>query len=323
MFDTPVYQVKIWGAEMKDSMGIGEKITTVLVLSSTVERFSQIDPVRHETPNQLILQGITDAALSERVSVPVQFVDSHRAANLADPDKMPPALKRGEVSGVIICSSFATQIISAIGSSVPCVAIPQSEEVLEIDSAGPEHIHAMASVVKYLYQLGHRRIGFIGMKERAPWMHGRFAGYLYGMNSHDLEYDPSLVINMYGDRLDDKKTMQIVVAAVRKKKVTAWVCVSDGMAGMVIDELKDAGINVPQDVSVTGFDGLSLNLGLTLTTIRVPWEDIGEGALHAMLERIRKPHSAPSNREYIGEFVAGESSSAPPDLRVNDALSRV
>ena len=291
---------------MKSVSATNIEITTVLVLSSKVERFEDIDPIASDTPNQLILQGITEAGLSERISVPVQFLDQDDVKRIADPLKRPPALQRGEVAGIIICSYFARQLMDILGSEIPFVVIPKTDKALNIDSAGPEHLHGTEQLVRHLHALGHRRIGFVGTEERATWMHDRFAGYLYGMNSLGLDFDLKAVLNMTGDKLSDRELLRNLVLATRKKVATAWVCASDGLAAGVYHVLRDAGIKVPADVSITGFDGIShLRDCPALTTLVVPWRDIGEGALFAMIDRIRKPHSAVSHREYMGKLCNG------------------
>ena len=77
--------------------------------------------------------------------------------------------------------------------------------------------------------------------------------------------------------------------------------------------LSAAGLKVPDDVSITGFDGVRhLPDCPALTTIRVPWQTIGEGALATMLERIATPSAPAVHREYIGSFIEGKTTAPPP-----------
>jgi LacI family transcriptional regulator len=268
----------------------------------------------NDAPLHLILKGISDAALRRRVSVPIEFLDRKQCQQLKDPKNQPPAMQLGRLSGVIVTSEYVDSVLDGIGTRFPCVTVTRSLRPRHADSAGPEHLHGVERVVRYLHQLGHDRIGFIGLDERPPWVIERYSGYLYSMNSLGLEMDPASVLNVTGPALTDAQLAEPVVAAT-KKGITAWVCVSDGLAREIYLQLTAAGFRVPDDVSLAGFDGVRhLPDCPPLTTIRVPWQTIGEGALATMLERIDNPKAPAVHREYIGTFIEGEST-APPKRR--------
>ncbi|MEI8341045.1 MAG: substrate-binding domain-containing protein [Verrucomicrobiota bacterium] len=289
-----------------------DRIRTVLVLTSTIQRFPGIDPEAANTPNQRILQGISEAAIKRRVSAPIQFVNSALAEKLSDPQSRPLALQQGQVDGMIVVSSYAEEILKALGNLLPFVVIPSPEKSLRVDSVGPEHIHGVEMLVRYLYQLGHNRIGYVSLRERSPWSHDRFTGYLYALNKLGLQFRPGDILNMFGPSLSDRKLMDPVVKLTREG-VTAWVCASDGLAAQVHRALTRNGFKVPSQVSITGFDGVEVFQDCPqITTIAVPWYAMGAGALIALLERIEHPDQATSHRAYNGTFVKGATSGSPP-----------
>jgi DNA-binding LacI/PurR family transcriptional regulator len=284
---------------------------TILTIASEVHRFSSVDSVRHDAPLYLILKGISDAALRQRVSAPIEFMDRKQCRLLKEARHQPPAMQLGRLSGVIVTSEYVDTILDAIGTRFPCVTVTRSLRPRDADSAGPEHLHGVERLVRYLHQLGHDRIGFASLDQSPPWAIERYAGYLYAMNSLGLDMDPSAVLNVTGKPLTDRQLAEPIVAAT-KRGTTAWVCAADGLAREIYLHLTAAGFKVPTDVSITGFDGVRhLPDCPALTTIRVPWQTIGEGALATMLERIDNPKAPAVHREYIGTFIEGETS-APP-----------
>lgn len=284
---------------------------TILTIASEVHRFSSVSSVHHDAPLHLILKGISDAALQQRVSAPIEFMGRKQCRQLKQVGQQPPAMQLGRIGGVIVASEYVDDILDAVGTRFPCVTVARSLRPRDADSAGPEHLHGVERLVRYLHQLGHKRIGFVSLDQRLPWAVERYSGYLYAMNSLGLEIDAAAVLNVTGPILGDKQLAEPIIAAT-KHGVTAWVCVSDGLAREIYLHLTAARLRVPSDVSLAGFDGVRhLPDCPPLTTIRVPWQAIGAGALAAILERIATPKAPAVHREYIGTFIEGKTTGPP------------
>ena len=97
-----------------------------------------------------------------------------------------------------------------------------------------------------------------------------------------------------------------------KDKVTAWVCAADHQAYPLMQDLQAHGIRVPEDCSLTGFDGLDPATGQKrVTSMRVPHGHIGSSAVTRLVNRIQHP-LAPRRKILVeAEYVAGESIAAP------------
>ena len=95
----------------------------------------------------------------------------------------------------------------------------------------------------------------------------------------------------------------------------AIVCANDQMAIGAMRELLAAGIRVPADIAVVGFDDIYLGAMLTpsLTTVRQPMRDLGERACRLLLQRITEP-SLPRRAERLPvELIVRESCGCPRD----------
>ena len=289
-----------------------QEIPTILTITSDVHRFRSVNNVLREAPLHMILRGISDAALRQHISAPIEFMDRKQCQQLKQLKHQPIAMQLGKIGGVVVASEYTEDILNAIGTSLPCVTVTRSARPRHADSAGPEHLHGVERLVRYLHQLGHDRIGFVSLDQRLPWAVERYSGYLYAMNNIGLTMNPATVLNVTGPALSDKQLAAPIIAAT-KKGVTAWVCASDGLAREIYLHLTAAGVKVPSDVSLTGFDGVRhLPDCPPLTTIDVPWQAIGAGALAAILERIASPNAPAVHREYIGTFIEGKTTAPPP-----------
>jgi LacI family transcriptional regulator len=285
---------------------------TILTIATETHRFKAVDSDQRDAPIHLMLRGISDAALRQRVSAPIEFMDRKQCQQLKDIKHQPPAMQLGTIGGVIAMGINIELILDALVHRLPTVAVTHSVRPREADSAGPENLHGVERLVRYLHQLGHSRIGFVSIDEYSPWETERYAGYLYAMNKLDLAVDPTAVLNVTGPQLNDAQLADPVVT-LTKQGITAWVCVSDGLAKEVYGHLTTAGLKVPDDVSLVGFDGVRhLPDCPPLTTIQIPWKAIGEGALNAILERIARPNSPAVQRQYIGTFIEGKTTAPPP-----------
>jgi len=113
--------------------------------------------------------------------------------------------------------------------------------------------------------------------------------------------------------IPEDKITDYVIDKIKHDGVTAWVCAADHQAYRLMDELQARGIRVPEDCSVTGFDGLEPPQTMRrLASIRVPHEDIGASAVARLLSRIVHP-KAPRRKILVeGLLVEGETIAPPP-----------
>lgn len=90
--------------------------------------------------------------------------------------------------------------------------------------------------------------------------------------------------------------------------VTAWVCSTDYAAYTVIEHLQRRGVRVPEDVSVTGFDGIVPPEGLPpVTTVQAPFREIGLAGCRRLLELVQTPFDPPQYTMLGGQLRPGQT----------------
>jgi LacI family transcriptional regulator len=144
---------------------------------------------------------------------------------------------------------------------VPCVLVTSDASQLpfkNLCSVCCDEDQAVTQTINQLIQLGHRSIAIIGgYLDRSDTARRRFEGCLAAFRENDIPFDPETdyaysrfsYAGGYGAGQ---------VLASRGKKYTAIFCMADVMAMGAIRALTDSGLRVPEDVSVVGFDGLSI-----------------------------------------------------------------
>jgi DNA-binding LacI/PurR family transcriptional regulator len=154
---------------------------------------------------------------------------------------------------------------------------------------------------EHLIGLDCKRIGFLAYQGAASTINARMAGY------HDALRDYGLP-----DRLAEITENEDPLAAPIEAELEAFVCVNDQVASLLMQAFLGRGIRIPEDVRLVGIDDVPYAklLPVPLTTVRQPCQQIGEAAMRAMLERIRRPAIPPREILLEGELIVRKSCGA-------------
>jgi len=165
-------------------------------------------------------------------------------------------------------------------------------------------------ITKYLIKSGHKNI--VGVF-KADDMQGqnRHKGYAMALQEAGIFYDPEKVIWFHTEDRKIHPYESIFQMAKNKFSMDAVVCYNDQIAMKVIQALNDAGLKVPEDVSVTGYDNsyMASSNGFHLTTIVHPQEKLGEMAAELLLNLIRNGEESSVEKKILiePEIVVGDS----------------
>jgi LacI family transcriptional regulator, galactose operon repressor len=183
----------------------------------------------------------------------------------------------------LVVSETVPRVVARIAEQLPVVLYDGGgHRMKNVTNIRANYRGGMHRIVEYLYGLGHRRMAFIGHHTRLGPLHERRQAFL----SVAEEYAPGVKVmavesadGMSGGRLAMR---QVLDSGFRP---TAVACVNDLMAVGALGELHDRGIDVPGDVSVTGFDNIALAEFAvpSLTTADVPREAIGRLICDALI----------------------------------------
>lgn len=150
--------------------------------------------------------------------------------------------------------------------------------------------------VQHLAEQGHRRIGFIAAH---PWSHTtdrRLEGYRRGLEKAGVDFDPELVATGTTEKhagFSEEAGYEAMqgLLSINNDAITAVCASSDVQAFGAWAALRDAGLSVPQDIALVGYDNLKLSRYLGLTTIDQQMYHVGRRATQRLLHRIDAPAS--------------------------------
>ena len=162
-------------------------------------------------------------------------------------------------------------------------------------------------VVDYLHSLGHTKLGFIGHHAMLGPINERMKAVREAVNRYALELQTAAD----ADTLEGGRQAARAMLASGYRP-TAMVCVNDIMAVGALRELRERGIRVPQDMSVTGFDNVKLSEFCfpALTTVHIPRDRIGSIICDRLT--MERDDDAPNEVVIDPEFVVRESTGKAP-----------
>ena len=187
-----------------------------------------------------------------------------------------------------------------------------SPHVLGPPDVGIDNAAAMASMVEHVIGLGHRRIAFLAGPTSLFVARERLAGYRRALADAEIDYDTRLVPSTSFNREGGARAIDELLAG--ESEFTAICASNDLLALGALERLAQLGIDVPDDVSVAGFDDIPMAamLAPSLSTVRVPLREVGRRAFE-YAERVLA-HGRPRRQVLSTEVVMRDSTSAPPAM---------
>ena len=191
-----------------------------------------------------------------------------------------------KLDGVIAtCLPRVENFIQEIKNTVPVVAIDNSAADKTIPSVIIDNFNAELESIDYLVSLGHERIAFMTGLEDSDVGKNRYEGYKSGLIKNNLIDDPALVFRgnyTFGSGVSGAEYFLSL-----KRMPSAILCANDSMALGAINRLHQEGLQVPDDISIVGFDDIEMARQITppLTTVFAPVTEIAACAFN-MLERL-------------------------------------
>jgi DNA-binding LacI/PurR family transcriptional regulator len=235
---------------------------------SVVERLRGIDDVVGRSPYDLTLFNI-------------ETRDQRRAA-------LRRFARRDRVDGVLIISLPLTpgEIRGLDRDALPAVCVDVANSLLPHVSI--DDVAGGALAARHLLDAGHRQIAFIGDVEENPFgfasSERRLEGFRHELQAAGVDLPPGYVRRgPFGRATAGRLTRQLLAL---RRRPTAIFAASDVQAFGVLDAAARAGLTVPDDLSVIGFDDIELAAAIGLTTVRQPLRESGRAGAQLLLAAI-------------------------------------
>lgn len=196
---------------------------------------------------------------------------------------------------------------SLLERGLPIVTINGYREDLDAPSVSSNEAAAVRMALGHLRQLGHRRIGLATGQSRYVPSRSKVEAFCTQLEQAGLEpFVEQTWFSLEGGELAGRRLIE--------RGVTAVVCGSDLMALGVVRAAEQAGLSVPKDLSVIGYDGslLAQHTSPALTTVRQDVEGITGASVHAMAEQVAGHQASHGALSFDPELVVRDSTGPAP-----------
>jgi DNA-binding LacI/PurR family transcriptional regulator len=248
-----------------------------------------------------LVRGIEDTALEHGYTIML-------SSFYGEPDRereVLSAFHERRVDGIIVQSScldaYPRSLLSRFGLPVVFINCPEY-----IYSVCTDNLHGGRLATEYLLDLGHSRIGYIAAERGGRTNLNRLGAYKEALQGRGIAFDPALVALGDGYAGGGEEAMSRLLAL--SSPPTAVFCYNDLTAIGAALAVREAGLQVPDDISLAGFDDIELAAYLhpPLTTVRQPAYELGRRAMKMILDLMADGQKA-TNVMLKGELVVRQS----------------
>ena len=230
------------------------------------------------------------------------------------------ALRRGLSEGLLLLSTPLSRThAAALAASEQPVGLVDSLHP-DFDSVAVDNEAGGYEATRHLIACGRRRIAYIGLTPAPPPAVDRRKGYEKALREAGRAVEPALVATgSYHARGSSEEVgyeamQELLSRGARPDAVFAvsdvQAIVSDVQAIGAMHALRKAGLRVPDDVALVGFDDIKMSQYVGLTTLRQPMHEMGRLGIEKLLARVEQPGRPPSHDVFAPSLVVRRSTGA-------------
>jgi len=266
---------------------------------------SSFDPIYIETN-----AFIEKEAFKRGYEVYVSFIDEDPLRERRFLEK----IYEQQVDGLIIMPAYPDAnrdyYLGLAEAQVPVVIRDDLDWLPTIDSVSLDMEKGGYEAARHLLELGHRRIAYVQNEFAMGHKFGRRKGYQKALREHGIAYDETLVAT-HGIHLEDGYRAVRTFLAM-KEKPTAIFMQCDFQAIAAFSAIREAGLKVPEDISLVGFGDINFApyLEAPLTTVAHPKEKVAMALVETLVNRIENRDIEPRHIVVTPELIVRKSSGA-------------
>ncbi|MDJ0348746.1 LacI family DNA-binding transcriptional regulator [Cryobacterium sp. PH29-G1] len=221
----------------------------------------------------------------------------------------------GRVDGMaVLAQSIPDSVLQHVSRRIPIVLIAGPRRGDSYDHVSVSNSEGMGALTTHLLDsLAVTDFAYVAGPDDSPDGAERYSGFRQALHSRGLDPDARPVLHGGFSR---QRGREVATQLVNDGKLPrALVCGNDQMALGALDVLRAHGVRVPDEVIVTGFDGIEAGQTSSprLTTVRQPMVDLGRAAMRVMLSRLEDPKQPPISVRLPVKVLLRESSEGPVD----------
>jgi len=224
-------------------------------------------------------------------------------------------LLQHQVDGVLYAAMYHRGVeVPQVLDDTPVVLVDAESADPTVSSVVPDEVGGAMTAVGELLAHGHRRIGFITQAQPILAATGRLEGYKRALDQAGILPDPRLAVAVTDNGPEGGYQAARQLLALPERP-TALFCFRDLMAMGVYRAAHELGLEIPEDLSVVGFDDMELvasGLFPGLTTVALPHYEMGAWGVRQLLALMASPSERAKQVKLSGRLIRRRSVAPPP-----------
>jgi DNA-binding LacI/PurR family transcriptional regulator len=256
-----------------------------------------------------MLMGAQDEAVALGLNMLIHTTDRHRLTKA-----LPKMVQDQAISGMLLVGTGADpETLAYFAESVPhLILLDDRDPTGRIECVTSDGFGGAREATNYLMECGHRRIGFFLGEENVRPFQQRLHGYISALFDAGIVPDPNLIIGGEFDEADELRTERVRRVVQSAHKPTALLVANDQHAFDLLRILRRLGLQVPDDISVIGFDDIPFctHTDPPLTTVRVDKANMGRLGVRRLYAHLHSGDGAkplPAHNELPVSLVIRQS----------------
>lgn len=276
----------------------------------------------YDNPGRELLTGVTEFFRTVDTTIDLHYVRTSDKHLSSESYQRIANARRRRWKGVLLIYPFPQTVVDELTATYPVLSLVEQYGLSPLNCVDVDHYRGVSRLVDELIAAGHRRIGFFTWNYgvQASWALRRYSSYFEKLTSLGLPLQTEDVVMAEHTAPGGVEAACERVLERTKDGVTAWICAADHQAYDLIAWLQAHGLQIPRDVSITGFDGIARPADAPLlSTVEIPYRQIGVTGAKRLNDMIHKRFDATQHILLDCSVRPGETI-APP--RAKRAASR-
>jgi LacI family transcriptional regulator len=202
---------------------------------------------------------------------------------------LPKIIRERNADGVVFLHIVSPKMVKdLVGRGIPVVCVDPEPAVRGVDTLHFDARRGGMLAAEHLILLGHRNLGFLVGALQQPSIRDRLQGFRDALEKYGLPFDERKQV-FECEHYSYHSAYERTVQAIQKyPKLTGLVCANDEMAAGALRGAHELGLRVPRDLSVVGFDDITMAnfTDPPLTTVRVDKDLLGRRAMARIIELV-------------------------------------
>lgn len=259
-------------------------LKTIGLFASMMNLSLSLEPFQND-----VLRGIEAECQRHHVSFSFTLLEKESGN-----DNVLDKIAKNNFDGVLLLSVDDDRLVRRlIEHDVNTVVVNAEHPTLAVDVFVPDNEIGPLLAMRHLIAHGHRRILHVTNLKRKT-LQRRFRACQAALEEAGISFDPALVLDCPLDTETSHEAMRNLLQA-GEPEFTAVFCSSDLAAIGAMHALQEAGHQIPDDISIIGYDDIQIAAYVSppLTTVRIEREELGVRAVRGLLERAANSHLKP------------------------------